>query len=135
MNDRRDDLLDEAILRRALRLEADEPLPRFDAEAIAALAERRAPTTRLLVSGIVAAAVTGLAAAGIWSLIIAAAPTLADDAMSALLGAVVTVATLLVPIAQVAAEPAVPLSLLAALGVAILYELHERGEQLYVHTS
>lgn len=135
MNERRDDLLDEAILRRALRLEADEPLPRFDARAIAARAERRVPTTRLILSGIAAAVVTGLAAAGIWSLILAAAPTLAESAMSALLAAVVAVATLLVPIAQIAAEPAIPLSLLAALGVAILYELRERREHLHVHAS
>lgn len=135
MNERRDDLLDEAILRRALRLEADEPLPRFDAEAIAALAERRAPTTRLIVSGIAAAGVTGLAAAGVWSLILATAPTLADVAMSALLATVVAVATLLVPIARIAAEPAIPLSLLAGLGVAILYELRERREHVHVHAS
>ena len=133
MNDR--ELLDETILRRSMRLETDEALPRFDAAAIAALATRRPPTMRIVSAGLSVAVVTGVVAGAVWSLIFAAAPTVANEVMDGALSAAVSIATLLVPIAQIAAEPAVPLSLLAALGVAILHELRERREHAHVNAS
>ena len=135
MTERRDDLLDERVLRRALRFESDERLPRFDARAIALLARDARPAPRVLVLGLIAAVMTGLIAAAVWSAALDAAPTLLDSAVVTLMPGVIAVATLLVPIAQIAAEPAVPLSLLAALGVATLYELRERREHANVHAS
>ena len=65
MTDRRDDLLDESILRRALRLEPDERAPLFDVAAIAAAAR---PRTRLaLVSALVAIAIGVAGAVTVWS--------------------------------------------------------------------
>jgi hypothetical protein len=135
MSERRDDLLDEAVLRRALRFEADERVPRFNAGAIA-LAAQRHPFGRYTPFGALAAAVVlALAAIGIWTAIFAAFPAVADAAISAAIDAAVAVATLLIPIADFAAQPAVPLSLLAALGVAILHELRDRREHAHADAS
>ncbi len=135
MNDPRDDLLDESVLRRALRLEPDERTPRFDARAIALMA-RNAPlpswTTFSAVAGLV---VLGAVAVGVWSVILAFAPALLDTAMGALVDLAIWVVTALGPAAGIAAQPAIPLSLLAALGVAILHVLGERREQLHAHAS
>jgi hypothetical protein len=133
MNDR--ELLDETILRRAMRLESDEARPRFDAAAIAALAARPAPTMRVLSAGLLVAVITGVVTGAVWSLIFAVAPTVVDELMLRVLSIALRVASLLLPIAQIAAEPAVPLSLLAALGVAILHELRERREHVHANAS
>jgi hypothetical protein len=135
MSDRRDDLLDEADLRRALRFEPDERVPRFDAGAIA-LAARRPAFGRWNAPGALAVAVAlGITAAGVWSVIFAALPSFGSALVVASIEAVVAVATLLLPIAEFASQPAVPLSLLAALGVAILHELRDRREQAHANAS
>ena len=135
MSERRDDLLDEAVLRRALRFEADERVPRFDAGAIA-LASRRRPFGPYTAFGALGGAVVlAVTAWGIWTAIFAAFPAVADAAISAAIDAAVAVATLLIPIADFAAQPAVPLSLVAALGVAILHELRDRREHAHADAS
>ncbi len=134
MSERPGDLIDETVLRRALRLEDDERGPRFEAAAIAALATS-GPSRRAMLVALATTAVTGLVAASVWSVALGAAPTLVDAAVAIALQAIVAFATLLVPIAEVAAEPVVPMSLLAALGVAILYELRERREYAHVDPS
>jgi hypothetical protein len=136
MSERRDDLLDETVLRRSLKLEPDEGAPRFDAAALAVLAQGRQPLPpRVLGVTLAGAALLGFAAAGIWSSIFAVAPTAFDVAVAALVDVAVTVATILVPIAEVLRQPAVPLSLIAALGVAILYTLRERRERAHADAS
>jgi hypothetical protein len=55
--------------------------------------------------------------------------------IAAAIDAAVAIATLLLPIAEFAAQPAVPVSLLAALGVAILHELRERREHAHANAS
>ena len=130
MNDR--DFFDEASLRRALRFEADENVPRFDVAAIAAAAHRTGPTRRTVAVAIGASVVVGVIAGGAWSAILAAAPGLGEAAMATVLDAVVAAATVLLPLADIASQPAVPISLLAALGIAIL---HERRERAHVHAS
>jgi len=135
MNERRGDLLEETTLRRALRLESDERPPRFDPAAIAAAARAVRPSSAAILTGLAVAGVTGVVAGTVWSFILGAAPQLADAVGGAALEALISLATLLVPIAQIATEPAVPLSLLAALGVAILFELRERREHAHVHSS
>jgi hypothetical protein len=133
MNDR--ELLDETVLRGAMRLEADETVPRFDAVGIAALAARRGPTARTLGAGLSVAVITGVVAGGVWSLILAAGPAIFGQAMEGVVSIAVIAATILLPIARIAAEPAVPLSLIAALGIAILHELRERREHAHADAS
>ena len=136
MSERRDDLLDETVLRRALKLEPDEGAPRFDAAALAVLARRRQPLqTRVVGLTLAGAALLGFAAAGIWSSIFAVAPTAFDAAMATIIDVAVTVATILLPFAETLRQPAVPLSLIAALGVAILYTLRERRERAHANAS
>ena len=125
MTDRRDDLLDETILRRALRLEVDEPAPLFDAAAIAASARARA---RLAVaSAIVALGLVGVGAIAVWSAVVVFLPTVVASVFDLGLG---TLALLAVPasaIVAMAQQPAVPLSLLAALAIATAHEVRERN--------
>ena len=136
MNDRHDDLFDESVLRRALRLEPDESAPRFDARTIALMARQPvAPTLRQAGFALGAALVVGFAAGNVWSAIFAAAPSIADAAMSGLVDLAISVAAVLLPLADVAQQPAIPLSLLAALAVAILYELRERRERAHANAS
>ena len=133
MSERRDDALDEAVLLRALRFEADERVPRFDARAIALAAPRDA--SRAAFGAFAGAAVLAVTAWGVWTAIFAAFPSVADAAISAAIDAAVAVATLLIPVAEFAVQPAVPLSLLAALGVAILHELRDRREHAHADAS
>jgi hypothetical protein len=136
MSERRDDLLDETLLRRALRLEPDEGAPRFDAAALAVLAGRRQPLpARLAMLTLAGAALLGFAAAGIWSSIFAAAPTVYDTAMAVVVAIAVNIAVFLVPLAEALREPVVPMSLIAALGAAVLYQLRERRERSHARAS
>ena len=133
MNDR-DELLDETTLRRALRFESDETVPAFNVAAIAALAVAR-PSWRGAFVGVAACAVTALVAWSIWSALITLAPQIVGPAAMLMLEALVTVATLLEPLAELASQPVVPFSLLAALGVAIIHELYERREHAHANAS
>ena len=133
MNDR-DELLEETTLRRALRFESDEAVPAFNVTAIAALAATR-PTWRGALVGVAACAVTALVAWSVWSALIALAPQIVGPAAMFALESLVTVATLLEPLAEIASQPVVPFSLLAALGVAIIHELYERREHAHANAS
>jgi hypothetical protein len=135
MNERHDDLLDEALLRRALRFETDERVPRFDAGAIALAARRPAFVRYNALGALAAAVVLGVVARGVWSVIFAIFPTVGDALIAAAVDGAVWVATLVLPIAELAAQPVVPLSLLAALGVVILHELRDRREHAHANAS
>ena len=130
----RDGMLDETTLRRALRFESDERVPRFDVAAIAAVAGA-GPSRAAVVFGVTACAVTALAAASTWSVIAAFAPDIVNAVVSFTLDTVVTVATMLEPLAEIASQPVVPFSLIAALGVAIIHTLYERREHVHVNAS
>lgn len=134
MNER-DDLIDETVLRRSLRFEPDERAPHFDVAAIAAMAEAEHPWRRTMLVALTAAALTGAVAGTVWSAIAEHGAQIASLVANGLLDALITLVTLLVPVAQAASEPVVPLSLLAALGVAIIHELRERKESVHVHAS
>jgi hypothetical protein len=134
MNER-DDLIDETVLRRSLRFEADERAPRFDVAAIAAMAGAEQPLRRTMLVVLAAVALTGALGGAVWSAIVEHATEIASVVTDGLLDALITVVTLLVPVAEAASEPAVPLSLFAALGVAIVHELRERRENVHVHAS
>ena len=135
MNDPRDDLLDESVLRCAMRLEPDERAPRFDARAIALMARNAPLPSWTMFSAVAGLVALGAVAVGVWSVILAFAPALLDTAVGALVGVAIWVVTALEPAAGIAAQPAIPLSLLAALSVAILHEIRERREQLHVNAS
>jgi hypothetical protein len=135
MTNGRDELVDEAILRRALRLEDDERAPAFDAAAIAAAAAFAWPRPAAAVVVAVAAALTGLVAVAAWAAVFIAAPTVFDDLVAFAMPGIIAAATLVVWIAQVAMQPAVPLSLVAALGVAVLHSVRERRDYAHAHAS
>lgn len=117
-------LLDETTLRRALRLETDEPLPRFDPAAIAAAARQRPRLA--MASALVAVAITGVGAVAVWSAVALLLPTVAAQVFDVGLGIVAIVAVPAGTILELVQQPAVPLSLLAALAIATAYELRER---------
>ena len=133
MTGERDRLLDETTLRRALRLEADEHAPVFDPAAIAAAA--RARPRIALVSGLVALALSALGAVVFWSAATLLLPAAAASAFDALLE---LVAFLAVPVSwtlDLMQQPAVPLSVLAALVIAIAHELHQGRELSHAGAS
>lgn len=134
MNER-DDLIDETVLRRSLRFEPDEQAPRFDVAVIAAMAGAEHSWRRTMLVVLAAAAVTGAVGGTVWSTIAEHGAQIASVVGNGLLDALIALVTLLVPVAQAASEPVVPLSLLAALGVAIVHELRERRENAHVHAS
>lgn len=135
MTNERDDLIDEAVVRRSLRFEPDERAPRFDAAAIAAMAEDQARQPRTMAIVLAGAGITGVVAGSVWSVIASNAPAIGDAIGGAMLDALIALATLLVPLADLASQPTVPLSLLAAIAVAIVHELRERREIAHVHAS
>jgi hypothetical protein len=123
VTDRRDDLLDEAILRRALRLEADERAPIFDHAAIAAAGQR----PRLaFVSALVAIGIGAVGAVTVWTAVAVLLPTVVANAFDVALGVVASFAVPASGILEIAQQPAVPLSLFAALLIATAHELRER---------
>lgn len=124
MIDRRGELLDEVTLRRALRLESDERPPVFDPAAIAA-ASRQRPRLAA-VSALVALALSAMGAVAVWSTVAIFVPTLVAGAFDVGLGMLALLAVPASAVAELVQQPAVPLSLLAALAIATAYELRER---------
>jgi hypothetical protein len=137
-NDERDrDLFDETRLRRALRLEAAELPPRIDVAAIAARAGAEPPA--FLAASLVSTLLAGLAAAGLVGLIAVALPAVAPAVASDLFaGAIQTLAQVAIPtgaLLSLAEQPTVPIALIAALAVAIVYEYAQRRERVREVTS
>jgi len=132
------DPISESTLRRALRLEADERTPRFDAAAIVALADRRTVPERVLrtLRGI---ALVGVSL-GIEAVVaVAAFNVLADLDPSGLYGFGLALfaglAERLVPLASFAMDPAVATATLAALVFATIYERSIGRESVRVQAS
>jgi len=124
VTDPREDLLDETILRRALRLEADERRPVFDPAAIAAAAGQRARLTA--VSAFVALGLVAVGAVAAWSAVAFFVPTVVASVFDVALLLVAWAAVPVSGIAEIALQPVVPMSLLAALAIATAHELRER---------
>ncbi|MEX2047585.1 MAG: hypothetical protein WEE03_10495 [Chloroflexota bacterium] len=123
MTARRDDVLDETTLRRALRLELDERPPRFDPAAIAAAARQRPRFA--VVGALVTLALGVVGAVAVWSAVAVFAPTVVVTAFDAALRMVALVAVPASAIAEVVRQPAVPLSVLVAIVIATAHELRE----------
>lgn len=122
---RRDDLLDEAVLRRALRLDDDERAPRFDARAMAEAARTRMSPAMML-AGVLVALAIGLSASVLWAGAIANAAAVSGEALDLLFDGVAAAAEVLYPIVQTVSDPAMPLALLAAIVVTIYHETRMR---------
>ena len=132
------DALAETTLRRALRLDADERSPRFDAAAIVAAAERRTPAQQLL------RALRGLAlvgvSLGIESVVaLAAFNALANVDLGVPFGFVLTAvaaaAEQVVALGALTASPSVAVAALATVIFAILYERSTGRESISVRAS
>ncbi len=134
MNDRHEDLVDEAVLRRSLRLEPDERAPRLDPAALAAAAERRAPWLAIGASAI-AVSLTAVVAASVWTIVAMFAPSLLADAFDTALATLAQVAVPLAGIVETAQAPVVPASILAALAIAIVFELRQGRETRHAVAS
>jgi hypothetical protein len=127
MNDDRQ-LLDEHVLRRALRLDADEIPLRLDPALIAAAARMPARGHNELVLAILVAFGGGW----LWSeafraVLSALAATSGLDPLAALIRVVAAVAMLLAPVAEAAAHPVVPIAILTAAMVAVFFEHRGRA--------
>ena len=132
------DALAESALRRALRLEADEVVPRLDATAIVAAAERRTVLEQLLrvMRGL---ALVGVSLGILAVVVLAAFTWLADADPSGLFGfglsVVAWAAERLVPVAALAMDPAIATATLAALVFATLVERSFGRESVSVRAS
>ena len=124
MTDRIGEPLDETMLRRALRLEADERPPLFDPASIAAAARVRPRIA--IVSAAVAVGLGALGAVAVWSAFAILLPTVAVDAFDIGLGLLAMLAVAVSGVADLVQQPVVPLSLVAALAIATAHELRER---------
>ena len=123
-----DDLFDEALLRRALRLDASELPPRLDVAAIAARAEERpfglATFVSSLFAGLAAAALLAVGAVTAWSL----APSVASDAFAAAISLLASIAVPLEVAVRAMQQPTIPIAALAAFVFAVGYEYRTRKE-------
>ncbi len=120
-------LMEEHVLRRALRLDADEIPPRLDPALIAAAAS--APARRP--SGIplaIAVAFTGgwLWSEGLRAVISALVATTGVDPLAAAIRVVATALVGVAPFIQAAMHPVVPIAILTAAVVAVFFE--KRGK-------
>ena len=127
-----DDLFDEALLRRALRLEASE-LPRpLDVAAIVARAEDRplglASLASSLFAGLATAALLAVGTMTIWSL----APGIAGDTFAAAISLVASVAVPLDAAVRTMQQPTIPIAAFAAVAFAVAYEYRTRKERANV---
>lgn len=127
MSVERGPLVDEHVLRRALRLDAEELPARLDPALIAAASRAEEGRTRTLLVAVAVAFVAGWG----WSeavrvLLAALAGATGIDPLATALSVIELVARQAAPLAAVATAPAVPLAILAAALAAILVELRGR---------
>jgi hypothetical protein len=134
MRERRDELIDETVLRRALRLDAEERAPHFDPAAIAALARPRLGSGHAFGLLVLAVAV-GVTATTFWWNVFTDGPAVLGGTISVALEGLALVASLLYPALEAFSDPAVPLSLLVALGITIVYEMRIRREHVHAEAA
>lgn len=132
------DAISESLLRRALRLDGDERVPRLDAAAIAAAAERRTLLEQLLriTRGVALVGVT----CGIEAVVaLAAFSWLSDIDGAGLVGsgiaAFAALAERLAPLVSLATDPSTATATLAAVIFATIYERMPGRESVRVQAS
>ena len=116
-------LMEEHVLRRSLRLDADEVPPRLDPALIAAAATTSSPSG----SGLGLAVVVAFAGGWLWSeifrgLLTGFVAATGVDVLASAIDLIITAAVRLAPIAEIATHPAVPIAIFAAAVVAVLTE-------------
>ncbi len=125
-------VMEEHVLRRALRLDADEMPPRLDPVLIAAAARVPAQGRNELLIAVLVAFLGGW----IWSEALRAAVGVVAasglDPLVGLIGLVAGAALFLAPVADAATHPVVPIAILTAATVAVFFE--QRG-RLYAASS
>lgn len=132
------DGISESTLRRALRFEADEPMPRLDAMAIAAAAERRTVLEQLLrvMRGL---ALVGVSLGIVAAIAVAAFTWLSDVDPSGLFGLGLSIvaagAERVMPLTTLVTDPAIPAATFAALVFAIYFERSNGRESISVRAS
>jgi hypothetical protein len=118
--------VDEHILRRALRLDADEVPARLDPALLAAAARASSLPARQVAIACAVAFVAGW----VWSEAVRAllaVLSIGFDPIGAAVELVTTVAPRLVPLVETAMHPAVPIAILATAVVAVLFEHRGRS--------
>ncbi len=124
MNDDRQ-LLDEHVLRRALRLDADEAPPRLDPVLIAAAARMPAQGRNELVIAVLVAFLSGWVWSEGFRAVIGLAASSGLDPLAGLIPLVAAAAVFLAPVAEAATHPVVPIAILTAAVLAVFFE--QRG--------
>lgn len=127
MSDERE-LLEEHVLRRSLRLDADEIPPRLDPALIAAVA--KAPPrghSELVLALLVAFGGGWLWSEGLRAAVSAIAATTGVDPLAAAIRVLTSALVAVAPLAQAAMHPVVPIAILTAAVVAVFFERRGRA--------
>lgn len=120
--------MDEHVLRRALRLDADEVPPRLDPALIAAVAKAPARGHNELVLALVVAFTGGwLWSEGIRAAVSGIAATTGVDPLAAAIRLVTSALVAVAPLAEAATHPVVPIAIITAAVVAVFFERRGRA--------
>ena len=122
-----DPLIDEHVLRRALRLDADEVPPRLDATRIAARATASSRGQREIALAVVVAFAGGWVWAEALRAAVAAAVAAGVDPLGGALDLLAAAILWAAPIAAAATQPVVPLAILVAAAAAAFSERTRRS--------
>jgi hypothetical protein len=120
-------LLDEHLLRRALRLDADEVPPRLDPVLIAAAASAPRRASGEVALAVVVAFIGGWAWSEAFRAIVAVLGPGGLDPLGAAIDLVATAAVRAAPLAEAATHPVVPIAILTAALVAVFFEQRGRA--------
>lgn len=128
MSDERE-LLEEHVIRRALRLDAEEVPPRLDPALIAAAARMPAPRGHADVGLAVAVAFAGgwLWSQALGAVVAGVTATSGIDPLAALIRAFTAALVAVAPVADAATHPAIPIAILTAAAVAVFFEHRGRA--------
>lgn len=127
MKDMPGPLLDEHVLRRALRLDADEVPARLDPALIAVASRAARGSARGVAAAVSVAFVAGWAWSEVFRAIVAAlAAATGVDPLAAGIDVLAAVAVRVLPLVETAMTPAVPIAILAAAVIAAVYERRGR---------
>ncbi len=120
-------LLDEHILRRALRLDADEVAPRLDPVLLAAAASAPRRASSGLALAVAVAFIGGWAWSEAFRAVLAVVGPGGLDPLGAAIDLVTVAAVRAAPLAEAAMHPVVPIAILTAALVAVFFEQRGRA--------
>lgn len=123
MRDTAGPLLDEHVLRRALRLDADEVPARLDPALIAAASRAARRSGRGIAAAVAAAFIAGWAWSEAFRAVVATLfAATGIDPLAAAIEALEAVAVNVLPLVDALTAPTVPIAILAAVVIAAVYE-------------